>query len=278
MVVEVTSRAPDTARGARIVKRDAYAAAGVPAHLLIDRDSHSVVVHGAPPQGAFRRPAPSRHCAARSEDMRLPPVHTEDSARRKEVKGIVSIAFAEHQGPWTVDDVLGLPEDTHSRIELVGGSLMMSPAPGLGHQRASQRLYVALSRAAEANGAPVEVFETINVVVPDGLLIPDLAVVDIEVAESGGVTVNGSDVLAVVEIASPSTRITDRRLKPALYAAAGIAHYWRVELEPAPRIHAAALAGGAFRTPTVAHAGAEHTLDMGFPVPLDPASLTIRRR
>ncbi|MFB8363868.1 hypothetical protein ACFC4L_10820, partial [Streptomyces sp. NPDC055929] len=28
------------------------------------------------------------------------------------------------------------------------------------------------------------------------------------------------DVLAVVEIASPSTRVTDRKLKPALYAAA----------------------------------------------------------
>jgi Uma2 family endonuclease len=189
----------------------------------------------------------------------------------------MSVAYAEHQGPWTVDDVLALPEDTQQRIELVGGSLMMSPAPGLPHQRASQRLYVTLARAADAARAPVEVFETVNVVVPDGLLIPDLAVIDIDAAEAGGVTVNAPDVLAVVEIASPSSRVTDKRLKPALYAAAGIAHYWRVELDPAPRIYAATLAGTAYSAPTVAHAGAEHTLDMGFPIALDPASLTARR-
>ncbi|MFB8271836.1 Uma2 family endonuclease [Streptomyces sp. NPDC055955] len=46
--------------------------------------------------------------------------------------------------------------------------------------------------------------------------------------------------LAVVEIASPSTRVTDRTLKPSLYAAAGIEHYRRIELKPAPRVSSAA--------------------------------------
>ncbi|MEV6210743.1 Uma2 family endonuclease [Kitasatospora sp. NPDC051914] len=40
--------------------------------------------------------------------------------------------------------------------------------------------------------------------------------------------------MVAVEIASPSTRVTDRKMKPALYAAAGIEHYWRLELDPAP--------------------------------------------
>lgn len=33
-------------------------------------------------------------------------------------------------------------------------------------------------------------------------------------------------------VVSPGSRRTDRVVKPAEYAAAGIAHYWRVETEP----------------------------------------------
>jgi Uma2 family endonuclease len=39
-------------------------------------------------------------------------------------------------------------------------------------------------------------------------------------------------VTLVVEIVSPGTRRRDRIEKPADYAAAGIRHYWRVELDP----------------------------------------------
>ncbi|MFD4916961.1 Uma2 family endonuclease [Streptomyces virginiae] len=74
----------------------------------------------------------------------------------------------------------------------------------------------------------------INVIIPDGLLIPDLAIVDAAAAEESDVAVSAHDVLVVVEIASRSTRVTDRKLKPSLYAAAGIEHYWRIELEPIP--------------------------------------------
>lgn len=70
-----------------------------------------------------------------------------------------------------MEDVLALDEDTTQRVELVGGQLVMSSAPGLPHQRASHRLHVLLEQAAEAVGADVEVFEAINIVVPDGLLI-----------------------------------------------------------------------------------------------------------
>ncbi|MGW3498190.1 Uma2 family endonuclease [Streptomyces sp. NPDC001020] len=157
----------------------------------------------------------------------------------------MSVAYS-HAGPWTVDAVLALPEDTTQRVELVGGQLMMSLAPSLPHQRASHRLHVLLEQAAEMTGADVEVFEGINVIVPDGLLIPDLAVVDAATAEEADVAVSAHDVLAVVAIASPSTRLTDRKLKPSLYATAGIEHYWRIELEPAPRLLIGRLQGGAY--------------------------------
>ncbi|MFH8574274.1 hypothetical protein [Streptomyces sp. NPDC017993] len=44
---------------------------------------------------------------------------------------------------------------------------MDRPSPGLAHQRAFYRLHTVLERAAEAAGADVDVFERINVVVPE---------------------------------------------------------------------------------------------------------------
>ncbi|MFJ5221066.1 Uma2 family endonuclease [Streptomyces sp. NPDC088354] len=186
----------------------------------------------------------------------------------------MSVAAEDHLGPWTVEDVLALPEDPRNRIELVGGALMMSPAPGLAHQWASYRLHVLLEQAAEAAGAPVLVFDAINVLVPDGLMISDLAVVDAGVDLSGA-AVHAHDVIAVVEIASPSTRVTDRKMKPALYAAAGIAHYWRAELEPAPRLYLGHLEAGTY-TDRLVQAGETTAVTEPFPFDIDPARLTRR--
>ncbi|MFI1067884.1 Uma2 family endonuclease [Streptomyces spororaveus] len=187
----------------------------------------------------------------------------------------MSVAYR-HAGPWTLDDVLALPEDRTQRIELVGGQLMMSPASGLPHQRASHRLHNLLERAAEAAGSDVEVFEGINVIVPDGLLIPDLAIINVAAAEESGVAVSARHVLAVVEITTPSTRVTDRTLKPSLYAAAGIEHYWRTELEPAPRLLMSRLHNGSYTGLPPLLAGAVAHLDEPFPIAFDPASLVGR--
>ena len=65
----------------------------------------------------------------------------------------------QHTGPWTIDDVMALDEDSTQRYELVGETLMMSPAPGAKHQRASYRLRDLLEQAAETAEAPVEVTE-----------------------------------------------------------------------------------------------------------------------
>lgn len=54
MTVEVTSYDPDTDRCDRVEKRDACAAAGIPVHLLADRDDHSVTVHSEPEGGPYR--------------------------------------------------------------------------------------------------------------------------------------------------------------------------------------------------------------------------------
>ncbi|MFI2673554.1 Uma2 family endonuclease [Streptomyces albidoflavus] len=187
----------------------------------------------------------------------------------------MSVAY-HHAGPWTVEEVLALPEDTTERTELVGGQLMMSPAPTVAHQLASHRLNALLMRAADDAGADVMILEAINVIVPDGLLIPDLAIVDAIAVRNAGLAIHAHDVLAVAEIASPSTRLTDRKLKPALYATASIEHYWRIDLDPAPRVTIGRRSAEAYEEQPPVLAGGRVRLDEPFPIDFDPASLTIR--
>ncbi|OKJ06030.1 Uma2 family endonuclease [Kitasatospora sp. CB01950] len=184
----------------------------------------------------------------------------------------MSVAVSDHFGPWTVEDVLALPEDTRHRIELVGGALLMSPNPGVPHQRTSSRLWALLDAALTATGAPFEVLEAVNVLVPDGLLIPDLVVVDAAAAAEAGSALHADDVLIAIEIASPSTRVIDRRTKPGLYAAAGIPQYWRLDLAPALRLHLGRLERGDYVDRTV-EPGETVTLGEPFRFDLDPGVL-----
>ena len=101
----------------------------------------------------------------------------------------MSTALVEHTGPWTPDDVEALPgAGDHARYEVYeGGVLVVSPAPGVGHQRASYRLHHALAQAAIAAGADVEVLEAVNVALPGGkLLVPDVVVIDAAVVSETG--------------------------------------------------------------------------------------------
>lgn len=184
----------------------------------------------------------------------------------------MSVASADHFGPWTLSDVLALPEDAQNRIELVGGALVMSPSPGVPHQRASRRLAALLESAVAASDLRLEVLEAVNVVVPDGMLIPDISVVDADAAAEAGLSIDAHDVLIAIEIASPSTRVTDRKMKPALYAAAGITHYWRVELEPAPRLYLGTREGAGYRDQLV-QGGQPTTVTHPFELNIDPARL-----
>ncbi|MBD0838717.1 MULTISPECIES: Uma2 family endonuclease [unclassified Streptomyces] len=54
MAVEVTSHDSDTHQRDRVDKPDAYAAAGIPVCLLIDRDDRSIVVFNQPEDGRYR--------------------------------------------------------------------------------------------------------------------------------------------------------------------------------------------------------------------------------
>src|SRR5260370_7144909 len=70
----------------------------------------------------------------------------------------VGVALVDHTGPWTADDVEALPDaGDHARFEVYeGGVLVVSPAPGVGHQRASYWLHPALAQAASPPAAAVQ--------------------------------------------------------------------------------------------------------------------------
>lgn len=178
-------------------------------------------------------------------------------------------------GPWRVGDVLARDEDRRYRHELVDGALLVSPAPGVRHQRASRRLANILDEAARAAGVAVEVLETVNVTVPSGLLIPDIAVVRLVATEDDPVTVAAEAVLLAVKIVSldTGTKHRDRKVKPMLYAEAGIAAYWRLDFDPDPVLVAAELDTDHYDERTVARAGAVTRVAAPFPIELDPARL-----
>ncbi|MEJ2855145.1 MULTISPECIES: Uma2 family endonuclease [unclassified Saccharothrix] len=131
----------------------------------------------------------------------------------------------QHGGDWTLDDVLALPEDSSQRVELVDGSLIVSPLGTRRHQRLIGGIYKALDGACPpGHEATIE----LNVGMPGGnLFIPDFTVTTSPEAE--GLLCPAEDLLLVGEVLSPSTRFKDYGIKRQRYAAAGVPFYLLVE-------------------------------------------------
>ncbi|MFD8511275.1 Uma2 family endonuclease [Streptomyces antimycoticus] len=154
----------------------------------------------------------------------------------------------DHVGPWTVEDVLALPEHpARARFELVDGVLFISPAPGLAHQIVSSGLRSQIDIASGRSGARFLTAGAVMVASDSRLFIPDIAVVDRAAVSRGTLAAPLEAMLLLGEIVSPVSQAPDRILKPALYAQAKVPAYWRIELEPDVRVVVHELVGGSYR-------------------------------
>ena len=162
-----------------------------------------------------------------------------------------------------------LPEGTP--YELIGGQLVMSPAPILFHQRITKRLLQALSDFVETHElgeviiSPMDVYFTlIDVYQPDLLFIRKENVPKLD--PNGWVKLVPD---MVVEVLSPTTKQNDYARKKKIYGECGVSEYWIVD----PSLKTAEILvndGGEYKTEFLFKEGDNLTSSMfpGFSLPL----------
>ncbi|MHB8451326.1 MAG: Uma2 family endonuclease [Mycobacteriales bacterium] len=139
--------------------------------------------------------------------------------------GVVAVSFPA-SGEWTLEDLFRLP-DTGHRYEIVEGSLLVTPAAGVGNgDVVTQRAHL-LRRTAPPSVAVYP--RGPGVMIGRSAYEQDVLVVTAAAARSRPAAFSTSDVCLAVEVLSASSRTTDLVTKPAEYATGGIAHYWLVD-------------------------------------------------
>src|SRR4051812_8216884 len=123
-----------------------------------------------------------------------------------------------------LDRMPGLPPHT----ELLYGSLVFVSPQAAFHTLVMDLLVPRLRELAPA-GFRVRREMTVKLAAghrpePDIMIVQANSVTDVEQT-----TFQPADLLLIIEVVSRESQLRDRELKPQLYAAAGIPHFWRVE-------------------------------------------------
>ena len=134
----------------------------------------------------------------------------------------MSVMPRDHE--WTVDDLIGTPDDG-MRYELVDGVLLVSAAPSNLHQVVVGELHVLL-RAACPPEARVMLAPTAYEPTHRRSLQPDLLVA---LRRDVGARPISAPLLLAVEVLSPLTRSVDLLLKRGIFAESGVGAYLVVD-------------------------------------------------
>jgi Uma2 family endonuclease len=168
------------------------------------------------------------------------------------------------EGRWTQPDLHLFPQDGH-RYEILDGSLHVTPPATIRHDSLVESIVTTLRSAAPPGWW---VCARLGIEFEASNLVPDVTV--LRPHSSGAIWVDPADVALVVEVEAEETRRYDRLFKPAVYAAAGIPAYWRVETGPVLR--AFTLDGQSYRPAQEVAADELAKLDSPYPVRVKPAT------
>ncbi|MDI6100878.1 Uma2 family endonuclease [Actinoplanes sp. NEAU-A12] len=130
-----------------------------------------------------------------------------------------------HSGPWTEEEFLALDE-SFNKIELIDGSLWVTPEPNRRHNDIASALSTLLRPPALTAGLRVRTTVSVRLA-PRRIVSPDLV---IEREPSDLVFGDVSGVVLTCEVTSPSNAAYDQSLKMQVYAEAGIP--WHLLAEP----------------------------------------------
>lgn len=188
-----------------------------------------------------------------------------------EVNSVIDDLLRFHDKPYTFSEWWNLPHGDGGRFGLVDGSLVISPAAGGVHQAAVGRLASRLQDAVN-DQAPSGLEVLPRLVVRLGehtALIPDIVLFTNPLPEQ---YLHPSAVLCAVEVIDEATARFDATIKPAVYASAGIPHFWLVDpTPPQPRIRCHRLHDGGYELHTELVAGTTTTVSEPVEITLDPA-------
>ncbi|MER7165702.1 Uma2 family endonuclease [Micromonospora sp. NPDC000207] len=176
-----------------------------------------------------------------------------------------------HDEPWTAQLALDLlPETNGPKVEVLSGSVIVTPHAGYDHQDAELDLAYLLKQAARR--AKLWLYAEANVVSGDDLFIPDIVV--LRVPGGGRTTMDIRHAVLLGEVVSPGARRKDIVDRPREYAAAGVPFFLRVDLRNRiPTIALYELVDGEYRPQAAAAAGMTFVMREPFEFAVDPADL-----
>jgi Uma2 family endonuclease len=131
------------------------------------------------------------------------------------------------KAPVTWEQYAAMPQDGKQH-QVIGGELIVSPAPRFLHQEVAGALYRHLCDFVYANELGKVAYAPVDVILSDTDIVqPDILFVGKQRLDIIADQVKGPPDL-VVEVLSPSTVRLDTETKLALYARSGVPHYWIV--------------------------------------------------